>query len=202
MVEGLFAVPIESQIELHCSHLSSAPVSRWRKQLGRRRSPEQRAAEIRTAISENLANPYVSLNFIAKECGISSRHLATIMRRYGSTYSAELMEQRLNVAKLMLQKGSGLLMKQVAYDTGFKSAAHFSAAYKRRFGHAPRFEEVSRERDEFATRLPEESRAQLPSRPVSLDRHLLNDDWQRQRGASAARDTACLSSFSLQRGAQ
>ncbi len=101
----------------------------------------ERTAHIRSMIRMHFANPNLSLAMIASKCGISPRYVTYVMKKSGSSFYDELRNERLGAAKRMLQKGK-LPVKQVAYFTGFKSAAHFSAAYKRKYGHPPREEEA------------------------------------------------------------
>lgn len=95
-----------------------------------------RLSSIRGMIKTHFANPNLSLELIAQKCGISPRYVTFVMKKFGSSFYDELKAERLNAAKRILQ-GRRLPVKQVAFYTGFKSAAHFSAAYKREFGHPP-----------------------------------------------------------------
>lgn len=96
----------------------------------------ERLSHIRTMIRTHFANPNLSLDLIARKCGISPRYVTYVMKKFGSSFYDELRAERLNAARRMLQSRR-LPIKQVAFYTGFKSAAHFSAAYKREFGHPP-----------------------------------------------------------------
>ena len=101
-----------------------------------------RLSQIRSMIRTHFSNPNLSLELIAQKCGISPRYVSYVMRKFGSSFYDELKAERLNAARRILQSRP-LPIKQVAYYTGFKSAAHFSAAYKREFGHPPSDEELS-----------------------------------------------------------
>lgn len=102
----------------------------------------ERLAQVRGVIRTHFANPSLSLDLIARKCGISPRYVTYVMRKFGTSFYDELRVERLNAARRMLQSRN-LPIKQVAYYTGFKSAAHFSAAYKREFGHPPSSEAAS-----------------------------------------------------------
>lgn len=90
---------------------------------------------------------------VSARVGLSPRQLERLFRQHTGMGPAEFsMALRLDHARELLRQ-SDLAVTAVGVASGFVSSAHFSAAYRRRFGHAPRAERV-------ATRTP------APIRPV------------------------------------
>ena len=77
---------------------------------------------------------------LARIAGISIRHLDRLFRaRIGCTIGQHLQSLRLERARNLLRQTS-LSVLEVAVASGFASSAHFSRAYRKRFGHPPRVE--------------------------------------------------------------
>lgn len=90
-------------------------------------------------IEKNLLEENLSPGLIAKKLSISERYLFSIFSNAGLTVSGYIMSNRLNKAAQILRsrRFEKLTVAEVAYDTGFKSAAHFSRAFKGRFNETP-----------------------------------------------------------------
>jgi transcriptional regulator GlxA family with amidase domain len=77
---------------------------------------------------------------LAKELGFSTRHLERIFRSHTNTTPAGyLSAARLEKARRLLQQ-TCLPVTDVAMACGFTSSAHFSTAYRGRYGYPPRDE--------------------------------------------------------------
>jgi transcriptional regulator GlxA family with amidase domain len=77
---------------------------------------------------------------LAGEGGVSVRQLERLFRAHlGSTIAAHYLALRLDRARALLRQTT-LPVLQVAMASGFASAAHFSRAYRARFGQPPRAE--------------------------------------------------------------
>lgn len=77
---------------------------------------------------------------VAQKAGVSPRQLERLFRRHLDAGPAEFYGRlRLDRARELLRL-SDLAVTDVGLACGFVSAAHFSAAYRRRFGLAPRAE--------------------------------------------------------------
>lgn len=87
-------------------------------------------------IEDNLVNP-VSLNDLAY---LSGRSLSTFKREFQAIYNTSTFQwirnRRLEKAKDMLTH-SGVSVTDACFATGFENAAHFSKAFKKRFGIPP-----------------------------------------------------------------
>ncbi len=101
---------------------------------------EQRPSEayIKKAV-EYLSDRYteaVSLEAVAKICGITKYHLAREFKRYtGQTVFTYLNFLRCRHAQLCFSRG--MTVTQAALESGFESVSYFSRTYKRLMGSAP-----------------------------------------------------------------
>jgi AraC-like DNA-binding protein len=92
-------------------------------------------------IDMNLGDCDLTADQVAKAQGISRRRLDQIMRAaLGTPVAAQIWSQRLEQAASDLADPHrrGQTVFQIAFAAGFEDAAHFSRAFKARFGHAPR----------------------------------------------------------------
>ena len=90
----------------------------------------------REHIRDNLLN-LKSLAQIAEQCNIDDAYLCRLFRRFEhqSPYKY-LMRLKMNAAAELL-KQPGVLVKEVAYQLGFKDPFHFSRSFKNVFGISP-----------------------------------------------------------------
>jgi AraC-like DNA-binding protein len=95
----------------------------------------QRASEL---IRARVGEP-IRIAEIARDLGISPRHLQSGFRRYlGVTPHQFLRDCRLEQVHRMLSAGlPGLTATTIAYDCGFGHLGEFARAYRNRFGEAP-----------------------------------------------------------------
>src|SRR4029079_17950348 len=97
--------------------------------IGARKSPEQRWEELAQAARFDA-------NELARLCQISTRHLERqFRRRLGRPPQDWLNERRIMAATPLLL--SGLPVKAVAFEVGFKQPSHFSRHFKLRFQMSP-----------------------------------------------------------------
>lgn len=97
--------------------------------LGARKSPEQRWEELAQAARFDA-------NELAKLCRISTRHLEReFRRRIGRTPQDWLNERRIMAATRLLL--SGMPIKAVAFEVGFKQPSHFNRHFKLRHRMTP-----------------------------------------------------------------
>lgn len=100
------------------------------------------------------------LEDLAVVSGMSRTAFATGFRDVvGRTPGAYLHDWRLSVARQEIARG--LPLKTVAARVGFSSAAAFSRAYSRAFGHAPRLDRLARPRMTEAQRSMAEGRSSV-----------------------------------------
>ena len=87
-------------------------------------------------IASNLSNPALSPSLVAEHCNISERYLHAAFADASITLGNFIKETRLDQCRVSL-KDTGLghrSVMDIAGSWGFKNAAHFSRAYKDRFG--------------------------------------------------------------------
>lgn len=100
---------------------------------------QRRQRDIRRFIEVNLSNPRLSGKILASGCGVSSRYLSALFARMGTSFSQMVWDQRMERARQYLESKDmvQLTIAEIAFDLGFKSAAHFSRRYKLIFGISP-----------------------------------------------------------------
>ena len=101
---------------------------------------DRRLADIEEFIAINLADPNLSYAKVAASCGISTRYLRHILKANGKSYSELLWRSRLPKARDLLISSAtrNYSIREVAFMSGFKSAAHFSRRFKATYGRPPR----------------------------------------------------------------
>lgn len=87
-------------------------------------------------IAEHLHDPELSVPCIAAGLGVSVRYLHRLFEG-GAPVMQWVLEQRLQACEREISAQPASPVSSVAYAWGFTSAAHFSRAYKKRFGHSP-----------------------------------------------------------------
>jgi len=97
----------------------------------------ERAARI---VDEELGNPELTCEYVANRVGVSYRYLLKVFGENGKSLADMIWEQRLGEARRQLATARvvGKSVTTIAYDCGFKDPAHFSRAFRNRFGASPR----------------------------------------------------------------
>ena len=98
-----------------------------------------RLRSVKAWIEEHLADPDLSLEKIARNNGISLRHLHYLFRPTDMSVSEWIWDRRLQRCyDLLMRPGPRpLSVTEVAYQLGFSSSSHFSTAFRRKFGISP-----------------------------------------------------------------
>lgn len=92
---------------------------------------------VMTVIDQNLGNPMLSVELLAKEVGMSRTQLHRRMKDItGLAVSDFIRNIRLRQAARLL-KEKRLMITQVAYAVGFSSQTHFSTMFRRQYGMTP-----------------------------------------------------------------
>jgi transcriptional regulator GlxA family with amidase domain len=90
-------------------------------------------------MEKNIERP-LEIGAIVREAGLSERQVERLFRQHvGMTPSEYYMSARLARARELLRL-TDMPVTEVGTAAGFTSPSHFSTAYRRRFGHAPRAE--------------------------------------------------------------
>ncbi|MFE6870904.1 helix-turn-helix domain-containing protein [Kitasatospora sp. NPDC057692] len=95
---------------------------------------------IRDHIEENLADPELSPESIARSQHISVRYLHKLFRQDGTTVGQWVRGRRLDACRRELERPSRrqISVSAVAHRWGFVSHSHFSRAFREAYGVSPR----------------------------------------------------------------
>jgi AraC-like DNA-binding protein len=95
---------------------------------------------IRAFIDRQHSDPDLSCELIAARHGISERYLRKLFEGSNESVSEWIWKRRLDQAKrdLVDPLRSHIAITSIGYEVGFKDPAHFSRAFKARFGMTPR----------------------------------------------------------------
>ena len=87
-----------------------------------------------------MADPDLSPDDVARECGLSLRYLHDLFQDDGRTVREYLQGERLQAARRMLEQAvaGSTTITDVCMACGFSSPSVFSTAFRRAFGLAPR----------------------------------------------------------------
>lgn len=107
---------------------------------GRRSSGRNRLNEIRRYIDDKITEASLTPESIAANFGLSTRYMRKIFAAEGDSPTRYIQRRRLAKSA---DKMSNLLWKEqsitdICYDCGFKSAPHFTRAFKAQFGMTPK----------------------------------------------------------------
>jgi AraC-like DNA-binding protein len=110
---------------------------------GRGTAVTQREAlreRIKQQVLQRLGDPDLSVQAIAQALNCSRRHLYNAFDDEPEGVAGYLVAQRLEAARRDLEDPLRLALSitEIAYERGFSSPAHFSRAFKARYGCAPR----------------------------------------------------------------
>lgn len=92
-------------------------------------------------IETHLGDADLTAEKVAEAQGVSRRRLDQVLRRaLGRSVTAQIWSRRLEqaAADLTDPRYQGRAVSQIAFANGFEDAAHFSRAFKGRFGRTPR----------------------------------------------------------------
>jgi AraC-like DNA-binding protein len=97
-------------------------------------------ARINAYLKDNLADPDLDPAGIARAHGISVRHLHRLFHETGDTVGAAIRRGRLDRCRADLEdpRQRARSITEIALRWGFNDSAHFSRAFRARFGLSPR----------------------------------------------------------------
>ncbi|CAN7336735.1 helix-turn-helix domain-containing protein [Acidovorax sp. LjRoot118] len=97
-------------------------------------------ARIKRHIDGRLRDPALTIESVATDLGMSSGHLHRLFKAEPQSPSHYLWGQRLDGAsrELLDARRTKTSVAEIAFGWGFNDAAHFSRAFKERFGQSPR----------------------------------------------------------------
>jgi AraC-like DNA-binding protein len=98
---------------------------------------EEETKRIVSYLRENYTNADLTVEMVARETGVSSDHITTLLRnRFGMKYTEYLNFLRIEQAKHLLEK-SDLNIMQVALSVGYKSQNQLNRVFRQATGMAP-----------------------------------------------------------------
>ncbi|MCY1236864.1 Transcriptional activator NphR [compost metagenome] len=97
-------------------------------------------SRVKAYVLANLSNPSLSPTGISKAQGLSLRNLYYLFESDGSTVWRFIQDTRLDQCRRDIEDArmSGRSISDIALSRGFKDSAHFSRAFRDRFGLTPR----------------------------------------------------------------
>jgi AraC-like DNA-binding protein len=97
-------------------------------------------ARVKAFIRRRLMDPDLTLNDVARGCGLSLRYIHDLFQSDGRTASEYVTDTRLRQARRMLETGysGATTVTNVSLACGFVNASHFSTVFRRTFGVSPR----------------------------------------------------------------
>jgi AraC-like DNA-binding protein len=95
-------------------------------------------ARIKSHVEENLADPELCIASLARALHCAKRTLHKAFEDEGCTLHDYIWTCRLEAARRALEAGRVRSITGVAFASGFNSAAHFSRAFRARYGASPR----------------------------------------------------------------
>ena len=100
---------------------------------------ERRLKDILRFIEFHFTDPNLTIGAVARGCGISVRYVSHLLQQRGTCFAALIWTKRLEVAGRWLQRSQlqDVLVAEIAYRVGFKSAPHFSRMFKRVYKMSP-----------------------------------------------------------------
>lgn len=95
---------------------------------------------VRTYLNENLRDPALSPTTVARAQGVSLRYLYDLFEDEGTTISRFIQQARLDRCRADIEDRtqSCRSLSEIAFSWGFSDSAHFSRAFRNRFGMSPR----------------------------------------------------------------
>lgn len=100
-------------------------------------SDEKLMERVRKVVIEHIADPDLSVEFIADSVCVSRSHLHRRLKIVANMNPSEIIrsERMRHAATLLSTKNVGI--SEVAYATGFSTLSHFSTCFKEYFGMSP-----------------------------------------------------------------
>lgn len=89
-------------------------------------------------IHRHLADPELSLERVAEVHHVSTRTVTRAFARRQETMMSVVRQQRLQACREAIERGGVRSISQIALDFGFSDFSHFSHAFRKAFGMAPR----------------------------------------------------------------
>jgi len=83
-------------------------------------------------------DPDLNTEVIANEMGLTARSIQIAFAKMGTTPSAYILEQRLNLASELLRIDKSISITEIAFRSGFSDSSYFARCFRSKFGTTPR----------------------------------------------------------------
>lgn len=101
-------------------------------------SRQSSLAAVKVLVEQRLSDPWLDARAIAAGVGLSTRYINELFAAEGASLMRHVWERRLRCSRDRLLSGEQCSLAELAWRCGFADPAHFSHAFKRRFGASPR----------------------------------------------------------------
>ncbi|MGS5046773.1 MULTISPECIES: AraC-like ligand-binding domain-containing protein [unclassified Mameliella] len=89
-------------------------------------------------IRQNVTDPQLGLESIARAHSVSTRTVSRTFARYQTSPMKVVWRERLRASRMALERGQTRYVSEVAMNYGFTDFSHFSRSFRREFGMSPR----------------------------------------------------------------
>jgi AraC-like DNA-binding protein len=98
-----------------------------------------RTQEVIARIAAGFTDPAFSAHGLAAELGVSVRYIQDLLHEAGASFSARVLEHRLQRARALLTDpgNDSMRIAQIAHACGFNEVPYFNRCFRRRFGESP-----------------------------------------------------------------
>lgn len=99
----------------------------------------RRLAAIKADIDAHLHQPDLALEAVAARQQISARYIQKLLRLEGTSFSAYVLERRLEEARrrLRARDAAARTISSIAYEAGFSDLSYFNRRFRDKFGMSP-----------------------------------------------------------------
>lgn len=100
-------------------------------------APALRLATLKEHVARELSRRDLSVETLAEAHGITPRYVQKLFEAEGTTFTAHVLEQRLEAARRMLEQHAARSISAIAFEAGFGDLSYFNRSFRRRFGASP-----------------------------------------------------------------
>jgi AraC-like DNA-binding protein len=98
-----------------------------------------RVQEILATIKVGFSDPMFSAVTVGLKLGLSARYVQELLQETGASFTARVLELRLQKGRAMLESFANdhLKVSDIAFACGFNEVSYFNRCFRRRFGASP-----------------------------------------------------------------
>lgn len=142
LMRGMLPLRSPEQAQLAVTHMQDLVALMFRTSgdedlLGTPNVRHARLNAIKADIEGALAQRDLSAETIARRHGITPRYVQKLFEEEGTTFTAFVLERRLERARRLLARPDARTISSIAYEVGFNDLSYFNRTFRRQFGAAP-----------------------------------------------------------------